>query len=678
MLKKVLFQSSWLVAEWRRLLKRRFTRIALLAVLVLPLIYGGLYLWAFWDPYGKIEQLPVALVNLDHCAWDADAGLQQCFGQQVVDTLLANPPLHLQVVDETEAATGLQQHRFYTVVTIPSDFSQKLLTANSAAPQKTALEFQSRQATNFMAYKLTESAFERIKAALNASLGEKYIQAIFTQTRNSLPELVTASTGSYELWQGLQTAQVGTQHLVEADQQFVAHLGELRSGLNDLSNGMLDFRRGMSEIQPDETVSFNDGIDQAATGSQTLASNLGMLQTATRQLASGSGQLVAGNQQLTSAASQVQQALVQANQVLQQYFLAHPEASQAAELQGVQHILAQTQTGQTQLVAGLQQMQVSAQQAASASQQVSQATLTLSEGAGQLASGLHEIKKGKDDLWSASEQLRAGLFQATHGSNELVRGAEDLTQGQQTLLGGLQQAATGSAELYQGLSTAVTTTRQATQPQKTDLQAAMMSEPIGLDDISYDVVTNNGTGFAPYFIPLALWVGAMAVFFVEEMNEKESLSWRKYFQKLEVWLTVVSGQALILASVLHFCLGLQVVDLLHYYLLTWLLAQCFLLLQLALNMAFGLAGKFLAIVILMLQLTSCGGTYPLETVTPFFRQVSRFLPMTYATNALREAISGNDQVFLLQQAKVVIYITIAMLCINCLLVAIKSYAHHRH
>lgn len=677
-------QNLWFLADLRQILKKRFWRIAALAVLLLPLIYGALYLWAFWDPYGRLDRLPVALVNQDHCVSRKSASdpekkqsrtdEQLCAGQESLDALLEEAPLQFTVTDLASAQKGLAEHRFDAIAIFPEDFSQRLLTADSLAPEQAEIIFQARPASNFMAYKLIDSAFQRIKASLNQKLSETYLNDIFASTRDSLSDLETAKDGSQDLWSGLTEAQTGSQDLLQGGQDLYEGEGSLRSGLNDLSNGMLAFRAGMNEVQAGKTLSFNAGIDQAATGSQTLASALLSLAKNQEQFSTALQALPQEAAQLNAGAAQVSTGITAAEQILASALAIDPSSSQSAAIQQALLVLQSSQAGQQQLLAGLSQLQTESPGIASASTQLATASKQTAQGAADLASGLSDIKVGKDQLWSATTDLQDGLFSATSGSNDLVLGMQDWLTGQEDLKTGLVEAATGAADLAQGLSDAVEETAEETAPSRTEAEAQMMAEPVILADLSYDLVANNGTGFAPYFIPLALWVGAMALFFVIVLPEKAALTWKELLSKFLAWSILASLQALLLGVILWRVLGLTVLLLPEYFALLLLLAFCYLGIQFLLNYSFGLAGKFLSIVLLMLQLTSCGGSYPLPTVSDFFQQLSPFLPMTYATAALREVISGADRGYLWQQLWVLIGITIGVYAASIAVVFGKGYA----
>ena len=152
----------------------------LVGVVILPLIYGGLYLWAFWDPYGKMENLPVAIVNEDKCAYKLEKkeNKEYCFGQELIDKLGEEKQMNWQFVDKQTAEIGLENKDYYTLAIIPEDFSKNILSVDGDNTQQAKIEFKSRQASSFMAAKFSDTAFIKIKAALNEKISKEYFDKI--------------------------------------------------------------------------------------------------------------------------------------------------------------------------------------------------------------------------------------------------------------------------------------------------------------------------------------------------------------------------------------------------------------------------------------------------------------------------------------------------------------------
>jgi putative membrane protein len=178
-----------------------------------------------------------------------------------------------------------------------------------------------------------------------------------------------------------------------------------------------------------------------------------------------------------------------------------------------------------------------------------------------------------------------------------------------------------------------------------DQRTGVMADPVQLASQSLHKAPNYGTGFAPYFIPLSLWVGAMVAYMLIQPLNRRALAagasaWRI---ALAGWLPVAALgvlQVAALMSVLHWALGLQMVRAAGTVGFLFLVTACFAAIVQWLNARFGAAGRILVLAVLMLQLTSAGGTYPVQTSPGFFNAIHPFLPMTYVVEALRRLISG--------------------------------------
>lgn len=571
--------------ELKRIFKSKLLTATLVAVVILPLIYGILYLWAFWDPYGKMENLPVAIVNEDKCAYKSDKSdkEQYCFGQELVDKLKEEKDMNWQFVDNETAEKGLENKTYYTMATIPKDFSENILSIDTDNPQQAQIEFRSRQASSFMASKFTDTAFDKIKAALNEKISKEYFDNIFSETRDSVKDLKKAADGASELADGLLEAQDGSNDLYD--------------GIDKANSGAYDLKNGLNTL--------HDGSEKIADGANNALSGVNQLSTGTNNLSAG------------------QSAVISA---INAYISAHPEASTSAELQ-------------TALVAATQ----------------------VNGGISQLNTGLSSLSVGVSNIATGSASLRDGLSAAVDGGTTLMDGLAEIKDGEKKLGDGLTDAYDGSIELRDKLSESVDKNISKTDEVKNAVQATVMSAPVDIHDISIDIVNNNGTGFAPYFIPLALWIGGLATFFLIELTLKSKKIMKEFMPKL--WLSLIIGtfQAMTLDFVLIHFLGLQINYFWQFIGFTILLAWCFTLIQMILVLVFEMAGRFIGIVLLMLQLTSCAGTYPLETAPEFFQKVSPYLPFTYAVSGLRELISGSNFNLVIFDSRIILYIILFVL-----------------
>jgi putative membrane protein len=692
--------------ELKRLVSARPLRLAVAVVCLVPLLYGVLYLWAFWDPYQRLDRLPVALVVEDRPA--RVAGKTLAVGNDLVASLQKSESFDWRVVSADAAADGLQDGDYYMTLTVPRDFSARLAHADSDHPQRAVLEVRANEASNLLASQIGGRVFLEVQSSLAQVTSQRYLERVFVSLGDIRGGLVHAGTGAHRLSAALGTASRGSQRLAGGLCSADAGAHSLRGGLSSLSSGANRLQAGVAKTASGAgrlaagVRAAGSGARSVAAGSQTVAIGSQSLADGLSQLFELSGTLKSSAQQLASGAAQVKDGAgsaaariadaaaaaghlaggaTQVRQALAAYAQAHPEAAddssfQAAvgaatqvsggasqlagsldaakpQLQGLADGAALVGAGTDGLAGGLGDYSAAVGRAATGAKQLSGGAGRLSSGAGRLASGVEaaggateQLAAGASSLAAGSSRLATGAAQASAGSGALTVGLDGLAGGGATLRVGLRRLASGGAELADSLRTGAAAVPAFT-PQARQARAALMSAPVQVTTKREHPVPNYGTGFAPYFIPLALWVGAlMAYFLVRPLGGRALASTLAdpYVALSGLWPAVLITwvQAVVLLLVLQFALGLDPVLPLGLYVFTLVAALAFTALLQFLAAALGTAGKFVAVVLLMLQLTSSAGTFPVEIVPRFFQVINPFLPMTYVVTGLRQAISGGS------------------------------------
>jgi putative membrane protein len=257
---------------------------------------------------------------------------------------------------------------------------------------------------------------------------------------------------------------------------------------------------------------------------------------------------------------------------------------------------------------------------------------------GGLKSDVTKLRDGVDELNSGAQRLSAGLVQLAHGGNELSSGANQLADGTEKLQAGGQELAT---KLREGATQVPSWTPQ----QRTDV-AQTMAAPVGLDLVNNNPAATFGTGFAPFFMPLALFIGALIVWMLLTPLQSRPIvnglgALRVVLASFWPGLLVVVCQVVVMYVVVHFGVGLQAKYPLATVGFLVLIAGAFLALIQAFNAVFGVAvGRVVTLAFLMLQLVSAGGIYPVETTARPFQILHPLDPMTYAVNGLRQLTVG--------------------------------------
>ena len=404
--------------------------------------------------------------------------------------------------------------------------------------------------------------------------------------------------------------------------------GQLAAGAAQVSGGVGAVASGLSQLH-DAASQLADGASRVAVGAQGVAAGVSSAKDGAASLSAGMGQVQFGAQALGAGISSARDGAGSlASGVSDAY-----DGSSA-----ITSNLGTARAGAQQLDAGIGQLADGLSAGVAGSQQ-------LAGGLGQLSDGAGSLRAGLDRLYLGSDTLTGGLRTALDGSNQLLGGLGELHDGSAELTDGLADAHDGSEELANGLAGGVEKIDDATTG--SGARSAMMSEPVELVQEHITTVDNYGSGFAPYFIALGLWVGALVMtFLLKPFNNRLVTAGASPItvglSGIVPWLIVGAVQALLLALTIQFPCGIAVAHPVAYYCLTILSSFVFCAIIQMITAAFGFPGKFLAVVLLMLQLTTAAGTFPIETEFTIFQNMSPWLPMTYIVHALRQAMAGAD------------------------------------
>ncbi|HEL1748489.1 YhgE/Pip domain-containing protein [Streptococcus suis] len=327
----------------KNIFKKPMTLVTIIGIACVPALYNISFLTSMWDPYGRLDQLPVAVINQDQSASFQDKTLT--IGDDMVDNMKESKSLDFHFVSEKDAEKGLEEGDYYMVITLPEDLSEKASSLLTNQPEPITISYQTSKGHSFVASKMGESAMEKLKTSVSETITKTYTTAVFDSMREIQTGMVEAADGSQQLTNGASQLESGSQTLSNGLTTLTTSGQALVTGANQLATGL---------------VSYTDGVNQAATGSQTLSSGLTIYTNGVASLASGaeqlnanSSQLIAGVGQLQSGASQVEQLVTGANQLqagLEQ--LASSTSLSAEQSSQIQALL----TGLPQLQAAISQL----------------------------------------------------------------------------------------------------------------------------------------------------------------------------------------------------------------------------------------------------------------------------------------------------------------------------------
>ncbi|MFE1765268.1 YhgE/Pip family protein [Streptomyces angustmyceticus] len=664
--------------ELRRFGRGKLPRLGLVALMLIPLLYGALYLCSFWDPYSRLDKIPVALVNDDRGA--TSGGKQIHAGDDLAENLKDSKKFHWEDVSAADAAKGVENGTYYLSLTVPDDFSKRIVSSAGKTPQTGALKVRTNDANNYVVGSISKTVFSEVRAKTSATSARAMLDKIFISFSDLHDKTAEAADGAGKVDDGLGTAKDKT--------------GELADGLGKLNQGAGKISKGATEAAA-KARQLSQGAGQVADGTQMLAQKVHGIARKDLPYLRAHGKEIGEKAQIVADLSQkldedLGKLPGDSAKAAEQ---ARKNADNAADLyQERCNGLLSTDPDCPKLKALADGSALAADAAEKVNDTVAHTDFghlrtkvrELHEGAVRVAREAPGIADRADKAISQIDQLNAGAHKVSQGAGLFADGIGSLADGAGKLHSGLGAAEDGAVKLTGGLFKLKDGTNQLADglhdgvakipdynKKDRDARTEVMSDPVDLAAKSMHKAPNYGTGLAPYFIPLSLWVGAMVAFMLLPALGKRALAagapgWRI---ALGSWLPAYAigvVQVLALMAVLHWGLGLEMARTAGTVGFLLLATACFTAIIQLLGAFFGPAGRVLTLVVLMLQLTSAGGTYPVQTSPGFFGAIHPFLPMSYVVDGLRRLITGGDLAIVQQGCGVLVAFTVAALALTAL------------
>lgn len=685
-----------------------FTIIIFMVVLLIPLIYSFFYLKSYWNPYGNLSDMRIAVVNLD----SGKDGSNE--GNEFVKSLKESDTFNIQEVSEAEAEDGMKKGDYYATIKIPENFTECLKSASSEDKQIATVTYSPNQATNYLATQIVNSAVKTIQLNLQSKVDKEIIAELsnkLNEVPNSLQTISDGAdsilNGAESLDSGIKQISDGTNKLSNSYSEFNAGVQSACSGSENLQSGIAQVSSGVANLQAgsqnlDGAIDqINSGIDgmsangaesvtALATGVNRLNENAGKLNSYATDGANLSKSLATdvnvyvGN---VNAMQQELQALLtnstvsseEVKNVLAKYSPTLSEKSSIAETSkklaqndGVASAYASgVYKGTSELLqksSGLTQMFQGVQGLKSALAEVKKGTTTLKNGTNTLANGTQTLANG-------SATLTSGLAKLNSSSNQIDNAIK-------TINTGVSSASDGSTQLVDGVQTFKTSINEGMETTKKQLKSLdgieeFGEKPINFETEEYGKVDSYGIAFTPLFLCIGLWVGALMAYVVLYYDHDERFgilgitSKNKILQNV-IYIAIGAVEGLVTGILLKAGLGYTVENMTLYYGASILIGITFMSIIQFLIRNFGDIGKFLALIVLVLQLAAAGGTFPIETIDKGFQAISPYLPMTYSIKLLREILVPTATNFKGQYIGILIGISVVTFVITGVVDIIKK------
>lgn len=692
--------ASWLARYELRRFRGTMPKLALIFVLLVPVLYGAIYLSANWDPYGRLDRLPVAVVNADQPATYGDQTITA--GADFVTNLTDDAKFGYHTVDEAEAQRGLRDGDYYLVISVPADFSANLVSGAGDDPQRAKIMLYRNDANGFVIGSITASAQNSIARAVNEAAEEAYFNAVFANLAKIRAGMVDARDGANQLATGLQDAEKGATSLHNGTTRAVAGSQDLASGAQQLATGLESARTGSKSLASGlttlkkGTADLSTGADQVADGTQKLKDQvvpvlddvLDVLPEARQDAKQVTTTLNTVNKAIGDGSDSLGGDLNTASDALDELIKANPDLSDDPAVTRLHKALddagERVDTVADDVSTGVKHVtslntQLQSNKLDDKIKSARKNLVALNSGAQQVADGADDVQAGTAKASDGANELATGIASASTGANKLSTGATSLTTGLEKLDDGADSLETGlgtlhkgAAKLHKGLSDGVKRIPVFSDQQREEA-AQVLSSP---SDVTMEIAnpaTYYGRGLAPLFFSIALWVFGISVFLVVRPITGRALAGRASPFRLAMtgWLPIggiATVGGLLMAGIVWATLGLDPIHPFWFVALLMLAASCFAAIAHLLRTALGTAGSSLLLVLLILQLASTGGTYPVPLLPTFFAAISPYMPMTYLINAFRITISGGEMNHLVHDLTILTLMLVAALGLTVLVV----------
>lgn len=241
---------------------------AMAGVISLALLFGATLVGGFWDPDERTDQIPVALVNEDAPADQADG---QSTGEQIVQSVLASPTLDWVEVPMDQAEQGLQDGKYHGILRLPAQLSANIASLDSATPVPATVEFITSDATNYLAGTIAAQAIAEVDAAWNKDITLNFLNEVYDALPQSREQGALAVAGADLLASEVTAATTAAAEAAAGADQLVTATAALATAASQAA--------GTSSTVSTEATAASKSVQQAASGAASIATAITAVDT---------------------------------------------------------------------------------------------------------------------------------------------------------------------------------------------------------------------------------------------------------------------------------------------------------------------------------------------------------------------------------------------------------------
>lgn len=665
--------------DLKRMLKVPAAWVIAAGLTFIPPLYAWFNIVGFWNPYGNTQGIQVVVANNDKGTSNALIGKQN-LGSQIVEQLKANHQLGWTFTKESEAMNHVESGKAYAAIIIPKDFSDRMagVVTGGDRPQ---LEYYVNEKASAIAPKITDIGASTVDTQVNGTFVST-VSEVLAQAVNKATDKAgtTAGTIQTKTLASLDTAHrdvVNTRgnisELTDTLKQTPAKTQQAREALNDVQRVATDASNGLTSTSQLIGATQSTLNTFVANTSGTLDTGTSMLSQASQQATDGVTQVAGGLTVANGAVGDAVTTLTQVNQSNKQVIdklksLADQLPGDNAATQALDDAIAKLEKQNATTAETLKDAKTLNDDTAKTVTSVSglatdfnkatQTTLTTTTNARKtLTSGaLPQLNSGLSTLAGTTGTLAGGLTsqgalvsQTTLVLDQLDRAAADTV----TALGDTDKALAGMETKLDTVATDIRALDTSSMlgdlfgsDGKLDTKriAEFMLSPTVINKKALYPVNAYGSGMAPLFTNMALWVGAFALAVILKLETDdegiENMTITQGYMARFLLFCVFAAMQGFVTTVGDLIIGVQTVSAFAFVLTGIITSLVYATLIFALSSTFLHVGKGVCVALIILQIPGASGLYPIEMMPDFFRNLYPFFPFTYSIDAFRETIGG--------------------------------------
>lgn len=649
--------------------KSILTIVLAVGLCILPALYAWFNIFANWDPYANTGNINIAVVNLDRGYTDAD-GNEMNMGQSVADKLKTQTSIGWVFPDsEKSAVDGVKSGTYYAAVVIDEDFSYNMFNALTDNFVNPCFTYYENEKKNAVAPKITDTAVSTLKTSINETYIKAISQKLISAIDDSDTDLAQDLTGT-DFITALKTVDdnlAGYQNtiasIIKANNKLKTStklkdvtdkssklISNADSAIGETLSGMDS--AGSAYYQVRDTLQAQ--IDSIATDIQALKNSAKLM-----NIRSDAEDVSSDLTNIKNDADALKKKLDEIDNYIKTLDISNTPAGSDA-LDKLDKLKNEVDRISSITAESIDSIDLSALTKAEDAvsdklKAVADSIETIDDTfTNQIIPDMDNILLNIKNALKNAQELLKTLSETITSASTVFDSYKGTMDSMNTSLSDLSDMIGGIRDKIQ---TAIDEINKAADSEITDMiisflggdseaLASFLSKPVAVEEHYYYSISNYGSSMAPFYSVLAIWVGMtilvslMKVHVKDADYLKDARPHQLFFGRYLIFFLLSQLQVLVIVLGDLFLLKIQCVHPFAFWAVAALTGLTFSILIYSLTISFGDIGKALAVVIMVLQIAGSGGTYPIEALPNFFRQVYIFFPFPYAINAMRECIGG--------------------------------------